>query len=80
MREILIIFLIAFVAATKSTEDTEVIIADDSGDNYLDSFFSNWRLTKDEAITGGMCSEKAKGVFSFYDYSVVFAMLGTKCF
>lgn len=76
MRVIPIIFLIVFVAAAKSEKDTEVINDDDSGDNYLDSFFTNWRLTKDEAITAGMCSEKAKGVFSFYDYSVVFAMLG----
>lgn len=76
MKAILILLSAVLVTTINSAQDINVIIADKSEEDGLDSFFTNWRLTKAEKITEELCSERAKGVFSFYDYSVVLAMLG----
>lgn len=77
MKALLIVIFAVYVTTIASKEIIEVLISDDSSENEPETFFfskNNRRQLNDEEKLEN-CSEKTKGKFSFYDYSVVIAML-----
>lgn len=75
MKALLIVIFAAYVTTVLSEKGIEVLISDDSQEDELESFLFH---NDDDAVDEKQlekCFGKSKGAFSFYDYSVVIAML-----